>query len=69
MKKAALLIGLGACILAAGCASGTVSQGDMEQMRREGGTEAYEEAMKKAGRGAELEAQKKADEERMAQGG
>ncbi len=49
-----------------GCDPGTVSQGDMEQVRTEMGTEAYEQAMKDAGRGAELEAQKKADAERMA---
>jgi hypothetical protein len=62
-------IALLGCLALSGCNAGTVSQGDQEAVRKEMGTEAYEEAMRKAGRGAELEAQKKADAERMQGGG
>jgi hypothetical protein len=52
-----------------GCDPGTVSQDDMEAVREEMSKERYEQAMRDAGRGAELEAQQKADAERMAADG
>jgi hypothetical protein len=52
-----------------GCDPGTVSQGDQESMRKEMSTETYDEAMRKAGRGAELDAQKAADAARKAEEG
>lgn len=70
LKKLALI---GICALAAallaGCDPGTVSQKDMEAIRKENGTEAYEKAMRDQGRGAELDAQKAADAARAAEGG
>lgn len=42
----------------AGCNVGEVSQGEMEEVRKEMSYETYEEAMKKAGRGDELERDK-----------
>lgn len=69
MKKLLLLCAVACGILAMGCNAGTVSQSDQEALRKENGTEAYEEAMKKAGRGAELEAQKAADAARSNGGG
>lgn len=70
MKKLAFV---GICVLAAafvaGCDPGTVSQKDMEAIRKENGTEAYEKAMRDQGRGAELDAQKAADAARNAEGG
>lgn len=70
LKKLALI---GFCALAAalvaGCDPGTVSQKDMEAIRKENGKEAYEKAMRDQGRGAELDAQKAQDAARMAEGG
>ncbi len=73
MAKLKKLLLIGACIASAaflsGCNAGTVSQADMEAVRKENGTEAYEKAMRDQGRGAELDAQKAADAARMADGG
>ena len=44
----------------AGCSSGTVTQSDNAKVKAEFSQEEYEKAMKKAGRGAELEAEKAA---------
>lgn len=73
MAKVKKLVLVGICAFAAalvaGCDPGTVSQKDMEAVRRENGKEAYEKAMRDQGRGAELDAQKAADAARMAEGG
>lgn len=59
MKKALLLI---ACLsfvaFLSGCNTGEVSQSDMDDVREEMSRENYEEAMRAAGRGDELEAEK-----------
>ena len=62
-----VLAALGLAVM--GCDPGTVSQGDQETMRKEMSTETYEDAMRKAGRGAELDAQKAADAARRAEEG
>lgn len=62
-----VLAALGLTVM--GCDPGTVSQGDQESMRKEMSTEAYEDAMRKAGKGAELDAQKAADAARRAEEG
>jgi hypothetical protein len=62
-----VLAALGLAVI--GCDPGTVSQGDQEAMRKEMSQEAYEEAMRKAGRGAELDAQKAQDAARRAEEG
>ncbi len=54
-------------LVVAGCNTGEVSTSDMENVKQEMSREAYEEGMRKAGRGDELEAQKKADAARMSQ--
>jgi hypothetical protein len=69
MKKALPVMAALAAIALIGCDPGTVSQDDMEAVREEMGTEAYEKAMKDAGKGDELEAQKAADAARMAEEG
>ena len=58
------------CILAVmwGCTKAEVTEADTERMRREFSQENYERAMKEAGRGAELEEQKKREAEHL-QGG
>lgn len=63
----ALLASLGLAVM--GCDPGTVSEGDQESMRKEMSTETYEDAMRKAGKGAELDAQKAADAARKAEEG
>ena len=71
MKKS-LILALSAAAMTLGligCDPGTVSQSDQEAIRKEMGTEAYEQAMKDSGRGAELEAQKAADAARMSEEG
>lgn len=52
-----------------GCNTGEVTQAQMEQVRQEMSQEAYEQAMRDAGRGAELEAQQAADRARGNDGG
>jgi hypothetical protein len=52
-----------------GCVKDTISTNDMEDVRKEMSQETYEDAMKKAGRGDELEAEKKAAEQRRNEGG
>jgi hypothetical protein len=69
MKKLFIVMAALAAIALIGCDPGTVSQDDMEQVRKEMGTEAYEKAMIDAGKGDELEAQKAADAARMAEEG
>ncbi len=62
-----ILAALGLSVM--GCDPGTVSQGDQESMRKEMSQETYEDAMRKAGRGAELDAQKAQDDARRAADG
>lgn len=57
------LVGLVAGVGLTGC-SDQISTKDMEDVRSEMSQEAYEDAMRKAGRGDELEADKKAQERR-----
>lgn len=57
------LIGLG------GCQSDKISTNDMNNVRSEMSTENYEEAMRKAGRGDELEQQKAEAERRRSDEG
>lgn len=64
-----IILALLALGILSGCAAGGTSQNEMEQVRKEMGTEAYEDAMRKAGRGAELDAQKAADEARRSADG
>lgn len=66
-KLAGLMVVALAALALTGCNSGEVSTSDMENVRNEMSREAYEEGMRKAGRGDELEAQKKADAARMSQ--
>lgn len=47
-----------AVIVAAGCAVGEVTEADSQRVREQFSQEAYEKAMKEAGRADELEAQK-----------
>lgn len=47
-----------------GCNTGDVSTSDMESVREEMSQENYEKAMREAGRGAELEAEKAEAERR-----
>ncbi len=52
-----------------GCVKDNISTNDMEDVRNEMSQETYEEAMKKAGRGDELEAEKQAKEQRRNENG
>lgn len=54
----ALFGALIAGFLLVGCASSEITRNDAEKNKREFSQEAYEAAMKKAGKGAELEAEK-----------
>jgi hypothetical protein len=59
-------VGLGLiCVLGAlGCAKSEVTNADINALSKTHSQESYEEAMKKAGRGAELEEQKRIAAER-----
>ena len=52
-----------------GCASGDISEGEASQVKEEMSKEKYEEAMRAAGRGAELDAEKAEAERRSGDGG
>lgn len=58
------LLGLLAVAALAGCSSGGISEADNAKLKEDFSKEKYEEAMRKAGRGAELEAEKAAAEKR-----
>lgn len=54
----------GVAVLGAGCTKTEVSEGDIKALGKEHNEQSYEDAMKKAGRGAELDEQKKMAAER-----
>lgn len=59
---------LALCILTAGCSGSVdsdVTRSDVEKNQREFSQEAYEDAMRKAGKGAELEAEKQRNKEHL----
>lgn len=70
-QKSVIAIVLAAALLGGcGAVDSEVSRSDVERNKREFSQEAYEDAMKKAGKGDELAAEKKRNEEHMAgQGG
>lgn len=51
-----------ACLMGCGVPDADVTQADVERNRREFSQDAYEEAMKKAGRGKELDEEKARNE-------
>ena len=55
---------LGTALVGAGCSKTEVTEGDIQSLGKEHSEQSYEDAMKKAGRGAELEEQKKMAAER-----
>lgn len=52
-----------------GCSPTDITEGDAAQVKQEMSKESYEEAMRKAGRGAELDADKAEAERRSGDGG
>jgi len=72
MKGAWALAAIVAIVALSGCnaVDSNVSQADVEKNRKDFSQESYEDAMRKAGRGDELEAEKKRNEDYMkSQGG
>lgn len=66
----ALLLGLLALSTAlVGCSPNDITEGDAAQVKQEMSKEKYEEAMRAAGRGAELDAEKAEAERRSGDGG
>jgi uncharacterized protein YcfL len=63
--RLALLVFLGAIALAGCSSSGEVSESDQEKMKKEFSQENYEKAMIAAGRGKELEDEKKRNAQSM----
>lgn len=65
-QQVRFLILLAACTFVVGCGSG-VSASDSAEMRKEFSQDKYEKAMIAAGRGAELEEQKRLEAQRNSQ--
>ena len=59
MRRVAIFVAASAVL--AGCSSGTTSDADNQKLVKEFSQESYEQAMINAGKGAELEAEKKRD--------
>lgn len=65
MRRLAVGIGLACVFAAVGCAKSEVTNADINALGKTHSQESYEEAMRKAGRGAELDEQKRIATERQ----